>query len=114
MALDRVKNDEECIGMVSAGSTGAVLTGSFLKIGRIKGISRPALAPLLPTVDGGNVLLIDCGANVDCKPAMLAQFALMGNAYAKAILNKENPRVALMSNGTEDKRAMNSPKKLSG
>ena len=77
VALDRVKNDEECIGMVSAGSTGAVLTGSFLKIGRIKGISRPALAPLLPTVDGGNVLLIDCGANVDCKPAMLAQFALM-------------------------------------
>lgn len=104
VALDRVKNDEECIGMVSAGSTGAVLTGSFLKIGRIKGISRPALAPLLPTVDGGNVLLIDCGANVDCKPAMLAQFALMGNAYAKAILNKENPRVALMSNGTEDKK----------
>ena len=114
VALDRVKNDENCVGMVSAGSTGAVLTGAFLKIGRIKGISRPALAPLLPTVNGGNVLLIDCGANVDCKPAMLSQFALMGNAYSKAILNVENPRVALMSNGTEDKKETSLRRKHSG
>ncbi len=101
-ALERTKEDDECIGMVSAGSTGAVLTGAFLKIGRIKGISRPALAPVLPTVDGGSVLLIDCGANVDCKPNMLEQFALMGNAYMKAVYNMENPRIGLLSNGTED------------
>ena len=100
--------------MVSAGSTGAVLTGSFLKIGRIKGISRPALAPLLPTVDGGNVLLIDCGANVDCKPAMLAQFALMGNAYAKPYSTKKIREWRLCQTARRTKRAMNSPKKLSG
>jgi glycerol-3-phosphate acyltransferase PlsX len=104
VALEKTKSDKDCIGMVSAGSTGAVLTGAFLKIGRIKGIQRPALAPILPTVKGGNVVLIDCGANVDCKANMLVQFALMGNAYAKTMLNIENPRVALLSNGTEDKK----------
>ena len=101
-ALEVTKDDPECVGMVSAGSTGAVLTGAFLKIGRIKGIARPALAPVLPTVEGGSVLLIDCGANVDCKPNMLEQFALMGNAYMKAVYNMESPRVGLLSNGTED------------
>ncbi len=101
-ALEVTKDDPDCVGMVSAGSTGAVLTGAFLKIGRIKGISRPALAPVLPTIEGGNVLLIDCGANVDCKPNMLEQFALMGTAYMKAVYNMENPRVGLLSNGTED------------
>ncbi len=104
VALDRVKNDPDCIGLVSAGSTGAVLTGAFLKIGRIKGIHRPALAPILPTIDGKSVILVDCGANVDCKANMLADFALMGNAYAKCMLNVDNPRIALMSNGTEDKK----------
>ena len=101
-ALEVTKDDPECVGMVSAGSTGAVLTGAFLKIWRIKGIARPALAPVLPTVEGGSVLLIDCGANVDCKPNMLEQFALMGNAYMKAVYNMESPRVGLLSNGTED------------
>lgn len=101
-ALEVTKDDPECVGMVSAGSTGAVLTGAFLKIGRIKGIARPALAPVLPTVEGGSVLLIDCGANVDCKPNMLEQFALMGNAYMKAVYNMESPRVGLLSNGTEN------------
>lgn len=101
-ALDYVKQNDDCIGLVSAGSTGAVLTGAFLKIGRIKGILRPALAPVLPTLDGGSVLLIDCGANVDCKPAMLEQFAYMGSAYMKSVFNIENPRVGLLSNGTED------------
>lgn len=103
-ALDILKNDDDCIGLVSAGSTGAVLTGAFLKIGRISGITRPALAPILPTVNGSNVLLLDCGANIDCKPEMLAQFALMGNAYMQAIEGCLNPRIALLSNGTEDKK----------
>lgn len=104
IALERTKKDPQCMGLVSAGSTGAVLTGAFLKIGRIKGINRPALAPILPTIDDKKVILLDCGANVDCKPHMLAQFALMGNAYAKSMLGIEYPRIGLLSNGTEDKK----------
>jgi fatty acid/phospholipid synthesis protein PlsX len=103
-ACERVKEDEKCIGMVSAGSTGAVLTGATLKIGRIRGISRPALAPLLPTVNGSHVLLCDCGANVDCKSNMLYQFAMMGKAYMQSVCNIENPRIGLLCNGTEDKK----------
>lgn len=103
-ALDYLKTEEECIGFVSAGSTGAVLTGATIRVGRIRGITRPALCPILPTVKGGNVLLVDCGANADCKAPMLVQFAIMGTSYAKAVLGIENPRVALLSNGTEDKK----------
>ncbi|MDR1939914.1 MAG: phosphate acyltransferase PlsX [Clostridiales bacterium] len=88
---------------VSAGSTGAVLTGATFIVGRIRNVTRAALAPLLPCVDGSNVLLIDCGANVDCKPEMLLQFGIMGDAYMKAVGIK-NPRVALLSNGTEKKK----------
>lgn len=102
--LDRLKADDECIGFVSAGSTGAVLTGSIMRVGRIRGITRPAICPILPTIKGGNVLLIDCGANADCKAPMLVQFAVMGTAYAKAVLGITTPRVALLSNGTEDKK----------
>ena len=105
VALELAKTDPQCMGLVSAGSTGAVLTGAFLKIGRIKGINRPALAPILPTIDDNKkVVLIDCGANVDCKAHMLAQFALMGNAYAKSMLEVESPRIGLLCNGTEDKK----------
>lgn len=103
-ALNLLKNDKEIGGLVSAGSTGAVLTGAFMIVRRIKGISRPALAPILPTVKGGNVILIDCGANVDCKSVNLAHFAVMGCAYAKAVLNIDNPKVALLSNGVEDSK----------
>lgn len=102
--LDRLKADDDCIGFVSAGSTGAVLTGAIMRVGRIRGITRPAICPILPTIKGGNVLLIDCGANADCKAPMLVQFAVMGTAYAKAVLGITNPRVALLSNGTEDKK----------
>lgn len=104
VALSRLKDDDECVGLVSAGSTGAVLTGAFLKIGRIKGVLRPALAPSLPTVNGGHVVLLDCGANVDCKPHMLQQFALMGSAYSYAVHGVKKPRIGLLSNGTEDKK----------
>ena len=102
VALDYLKNNEDCKGLISAGSTGAVLTGGFLKIGRMKGVSRPALAPLFPTRTGGQVVLIDCGANVDCKPINLCHFALMGSEYFKTMFNVEHPRVALLSNGVED------------
>lgn len=104
VALDYLKNNDDCIGLISAGSTGAVLTGGFLKIGRMKGVSRPALAPLFPTRTGGQVCLIDCGANVDCKPINLCHFALMGSEYFKTMFGVEHPRVALLSNGAEDKK----------
>lgn len=102
-AFDLLKDDEETVGLVSAGSTGAVLTGAILKIGRIKGISRPALCPFLPTVvEGKNVVICDCGANVDCKSEHLLHFAIMASAYYSIMNNVENPRVALLNNGAEE------------
>jgi len=92
--------DGEADGFVSAGSTGAVLAGGMFKLGRIPGIERPALAPLMPN-GKGSFLLIDCGANVDCKPEYLVQFGLMGSAYMKGVLNMENPRVGLINIGAE-------------
>lgn len=104
VAIDRLKSDDEIKALVSAGSTGAVLAGSLLRLGRINGIKRPALAPLLPTIMQGHVMLVDCGANVDCKPEYLCQFAVMGTAYMKYVYGIENPKVGLLSNGTEDKK----------
>lgn len=103
-AFDTLKTNEDVVGLVSCGSTGAVLTSAFLKIGRIKGISRPALCPILPTKNGGKVMLIDSGANVDCKPINICHFALMASIYAKSLFNKKNPKVALLNIGTEDKK----------
>lgn len=103
-ALEYLKTNPDAKGMVSAGSTGAVLTGGLLKIGRIKGISRPSLSSLLPNVKGGFTMIADCGANVDCKPLYLCHFALMGSAYMKEVMGIENPKVALLSIGTEDKK----------
>ena len=102
VALDILKKDETVNALISTGSTGAILAGGFLKIGRIKGVSRPALAPCLPTKKGTNVMLIDCGANADCKPVNLCHFALMGSLYYKELFGVENPRVALVNVGTED------------
>ena len=104
VAFDYLKNNDDCVALISAGSTGAVLTGGFLKIGRIKGVSRPALAPFFPTAKGGMVCLIDCGANVECKPLNLCHFALMGSLYYKIMFGVENPKVALLSNGSEEKK----------
>ena len=100
--FEYLKENEDAVALISTGSTGAILTGTLLKIGRIKGVQRPALAPLLPTKTGGNVLLLDCGANVDCKPEYLCQFAVMGSIYYTALLGIENPRVALLNIGTEN------------
>jgi len=103
-AFETLKQDEDVVGLVSCGSTGAVLTGAFLKIGRIKGISRPALCPILPAKNGKRVMLIDSGANIDCKPINICHFALMASSYAKALFSIDNPRVALLNIGTEDKK----------
>lgn len=101
-AFDLLKEDESVVGLVSAGSTGAILSGAIMKIGRIKGISRPALAPILPTKKDGNVIIIDSGANVDCKSEHLLHFAIMGSAYFSIVQGVESPRVALLNNGAEE------------
>lgn len=103
-AYDVLKERDDVIGLVSAGSTGAVLVGAIMKIGRIKGISRPALAPILPTKKNSDVIIIDSGANIDCKPINLLHFALMGSAYYSIIYKKDAPRVALLNNGTEKEK----------
>ena len=87
--------------VVSAGSTGALLTGATLTVKRIKGIRRAAMAPVLPAGEKG-VMLIDCGANVECTAEYLLQFAYMGSFYAKKIMGCEEPRVGLLNVGTED------------
>ncbi len=92
--------DKEVDGFVSAGSTGAVLAGGMFRLGRIPGIERPALAPLMPN-GKGHFLLIDCGANVDCKPEYLVQFGVMGDAYMRGVMGIETPRVGLVNIGAE-------------
>ena len=103
VALDYVKNNEDAVALVSAGSTGATLTGAVLKLGRIPNVSRPALAPILPTVNDRGVMLLDCGANADCKPEQLMDFAIMGNEYMKA-MGVKKPRIALLNIGTEEEK----------
>ena len=88
---------------ITAGSTGAAVAGGTLIIRRAPNVLRPALAPVLPSAKGG-VLLIDCGANIDCKPAFLQQFAVMGSIYMKAVMGIENPRVGLINNGAEEEK----------
>ncbi len=88
---------------VSAGSTGALLAGGMFKVGRIPGIDRPALAPVIPGLKGP-VLLLDVGANVDCQPKFLNQFGLMGAAYMTGVLGIENPKVGLANIGTEEEK----------
>ncbi len=91
----------EADAVVSAGNTGAAMAASLLRLGRIEGIDRPAIAAVLPTLRG-RAILVDVGANVDCRPKHLLQFAVMGSAYANRVLGIANPRVGLMSNGAEE------------
>ena len=88
---------------VSAGSTGAILAGATLLVKRIRGIRRAAMGPVIP-VFGGKALLCDCGANADCTPEYLLQFAYMGSFYAKKLMGVENPRVALLNIGAEESK----------
>lgn len=105
VAFDLLKHDEQTCAMVSSGSTGAILAGSILKIGRIKGISRPCLAPFLPTFEKNkSVMLVDCGANADCKPVNLLHFALMGSIYYRNVFGNKTPKVAILSIGTEEEK----------
>jgi glycerol-3-phosphate acyltransferase PlsX len=92
--------DKKAQAFVTAGNTGAAMFNALRKLGRIKGVLRPALSGLVP-VKNGYCVVIDLGANVDCKPDYLVQFAIMGVQYVKKMLKKENPRVGLISNGEE-------------
>ena len=89
--------------VVSAGSTGALLTGATLIVKRVRGIRRAAMAPVIPTVTG-RAVLIDCGANAECTPEYLVQFAYLGSFYAKRVLGLDNPRVGLLNIGAEDSK----------
>ncbi len=99
----RLLKQGEADAMVSAGSTGAVLAGGQLIVGRIKGVHRPPLAPLIPTEKGFS-MLIDCGANVDARAAHLLQFAKIGTLYMRHIMGIENPKVAIVNIGTEEEK----------
>ncbi len=102
-AIELVKDDlaDAC---VSAGHSGATMSLATLKIGRISGVLRPAICTCMPTITENKSLILDAGANTDCKPEFLVHFAIMGYEYAKCVLGYENPRVGLLSNGEEDSK----------
>lgn len=100
VAAQMLKNGE-ADAMLSCGNTGALLSAGLLIVGRIKGVHRPALATVLPS-EKGPVLLLDAGANTNCKPENLVQFAVMGNNYMRDVMRVESPRVGLVSNGAEE------------
>ncbi|MDD5706616.1 MAG: phosphate acyltransferase PlsX [Kiritimatiellae bacterium] len=96
--------DGEAQAMVSAGNSGAVSAAALFKLGRIKGVARPAIACVLPTRTARPMLLIDAGANTDCEAEWLVQFAIMGSVYSQAVLRRDKPSVGLLSIGTEDSK----------
>ena len=102
VAMDLVKRGE-ALAVYSAGNSGAVMASAIFRLGRLKGIDRPAIGALFPTKDPGQpVLVLDVGANMDCKPAYLHQFALLGNIYSRDVLQVERPRIGLLNIGEEE------------
>jgi len=98
----RLVRDGCAQGFVSAGNTGAVMATAKMVQGVVPGVERPAILGLLPTTEGKPVVVVDVGANVDCSPEMLCQFAVMGDIYSRQILRRTTPRVGLLSIGEED------------
>lgn len=103
-SIELLKSDEGVNALVSLGSTGAILAGAVLKLGRIRGIKRPAFCPVLPALSGGIVGICDSGANVDCDSEQLFQFAIMSNLYMQKAYGLEHPRVALLNVGVEEEK----------
>ena len=112
-AIQRKKDSSMVVGLrmlaegqgdafVSAGSTGALLTGATLIVKRVKGVRRAAMGPAMPNKMGGKTVILDCGANAECTPEFLLQFGLMGSLYAKKTFGVESPKVGLLNNGTEE------------
>lgn len=103
-ALELLHSDPSVKGLITLGSTGAILAGAVMKIGRIPGVKRPAFCPIMPTMNQGIVGICDSGANVDCEPLYLQQFAVMGSLYMQKAYGIESPRVALLNIGTEEEK----------
>ncbi len=112
-AVRKKKNSSMMVGLkmlsegegdafISAGSTGALLSGATLIVKRVKGVRRAAMGPTMPNKAGGKTVILDCGANAECTPEFLLQFGLIGSLYAKKALGVENPKVGLLNIGTED------------
>ena len=91
-------------GFASAGSTGAMMVGCMYTVKQIEGVIRPTISALFPTIDGSEALLLDVGLNVDCKPDVLYQYGIIGSTYAKSVMGKANPRVALLNIGEEKEK----------
>lgn len=103
LALEEAQKDDDVLGLLSCGNTGAVLIGSMFRLGLIEGVTFPSLASVLPLpLTGGFVCLLDCGAMVDCKPENLKEFALFGTAYMKCAFGLSEPRVGLLNVGGEE------------
>ncbi len=100
----RLVKEGSADAFVSAGNTGAVMASAFFTLGRIKRVERPALVNAFPTKSGGKTVILDLGANSDCKPSNLVQFAKMGSAYAQSVLGIKNPKVGLLNIGEEDEK----------
>ena len=98
----RLVKEGKADAVVSAGNTGALLAGGLFVVGRIKGIDRPCLCPAIPNVKRGMTIIADGGANADCKPRNLVEFAAMTNIYSKKVLGIENPRISLANVGAEE------------
>ena len=96
--------EQKIDGFASAGSTGAMMVGCMCTVKQIEGIIRPAISSVIPTIDGGEVMLLDVGLNVDCKPEVLCQYGTIGNLYAQGVMHKENPRIALLNIGEEKEK----------
>ncbi|MEC7948524.1 MAG: phosphate acyltransferase PlsX [Myxococcota bacterium] len=99
-AVEMVATGQAC-AVVSCGNTGGAMAAALFQLGRIDGVERPALTTIAPRADGGQLVLLDLGANADCRPQHLVQFALMGAVFARAALGLEHPRIGLLSNGEE-------------
>ena len=100
----RMVADDHGDAFISAGSTGALLSGATLIVKRVKGIRRAAMGPVMPNKAGGKTVILDCGANAECTPEFLLQFGLVGSLYAKKYLGVQNPKVGLLNIGTEDSK----------